>query len=166
MVILYNFGGLPMAKKAKKKAQGMKWFHFLIYFVLWLNAAVCVLNAIACFTNNSVPAEIYASYPLMKTMDLFLGAAYLIFAIFCLFTRSRLAKYKKGAPATLILFYILSLLVVLVDVVCVCKGLELDLQASISYMLEMDVLSSIISTVIMILINKVYFGKRKHLFVN
>lgn len=69
---------------AKAKTQGLKWFHFLIYFALWLNAIVCALNGIMQLTGASyeilgIAAEdMYATYPTLKTVDLVFGVAYLV----------------------------------------------------------------------------------------
>ena len=73
----------------KAKTQGMKWFHFLIYFALWLNAIVCALNGIMQLTGSSyeilgVAAEdMYATFLTLKTVDVVFGAAYIVFALFC-----------------------------------------------------------------------------------
>ena len=157
---------------AKTKNQGLKWFHFLIYFALWLNAIVCALNGIMQLTGASyeilgIAAEdMYATYPTLKTVDLVFGVAYLVFALFCIITRSRLAHFKKGAPSMLIAFYVLSALITIGSTVAGGVAMGLETQDLLNLFIEADFLGSIIGTVIAILINKVYFGKRAHMFVN
>lgn len=157
---------------AKAKTQGLKWFHFLIYFVLWLNAIVFALNGIMQLTGASyeilgIAAEdMYATYPTLKTVDLVFGVSYLVFALFCIITRSRLAHFKKGAPSMLIAFYVLSALITIGSTVAGGVAMRLEPQDLLNLFIEENFLSSIIGTVIAILINKVYFGKRAHMFVN
>ena len=140
---------------AKNKELGMKWFHFLIYFVLWLNAGAYVLLGFLLLGFA------------VDTLDMVYAGILLGFAVFCLITRSRLAKFKKGAPGCLYAVYILGnvVLVLFFNIISwmVTSGSLTDLVAML---LDPSLLSAIVGTIIAVAINKVYFNKRKHLFVN
>ena len=140
---------------AKKKELGMKWFHFLIYCVLWLNAGVCAL--LGFLLLGLVGDAFTTAY----------GIAMLAFAVFCLITRSRLAKFKKGAPGCLYAFYILGdvVLVLVFNIISwmVTGGSLNDL---VIMLLDPAFISNVVGMIIMVSLNKVYFNKRKHLFVN
>ena len=139
---------------AKNKELGMKWFHFLIYFVLWLNAIVCALEGIAVLTVST------------GIVDMVYGGAMIAFALFCIITRSRLAKFKKGAPANLYAFYILGNIVLVLAYNIASLALAGALNELPTMLLDPEFIGGIVGTIIIIAINKVYFGKRKHLFVN
>ena len=153
---------------SENKQLGMKWFHFLIYFVLWLNAASMIICSLPYF-NGSIwesPSAMYTQYPTLQSIDYIYGGALLLFGVFCIITRSRLAKFKKGAPILVYLFYIFGNLVlnlsynVLVLLVMNRAG---DL---ISMFLDPELIGSIVGTIVIVALNKVYFDKRAHLFVN
>ena len=139
---------------AKKKELGMKWFHFLIYFVLWFNAFVCAVVGAAAL-----------SFP-VNIADTAYGAAMLVFAVFCLITRSRLAKFKKGAPGCLHAFYILGNIVIDLAYNIAFLVLEGALSELPTILLDPQFIGILVGTIIIVSINKTYFGKRKHLFVN
>ncbi len=154
------------------KQQGMKWFHFLIYFVLWLNAAVCALTGGMVLSGmiyeglGASAAEIYATFPLMQTIDMAYGIGMIAFALFCILTRSRLAKFKKGAPVLLYAFYIVSIILNIGYTLGSALAMNLGVQDMLLTVLTPDTIGTIGGTIIAICINSVYFGKRAHLFVN
>ena len=133
---------------------GMKWFHFLIYFLLWVNAAIYLIEGIAMLGVS------------MGMIDTVYGVALIAFALFCIFTRSRLAKFKKGAPSNLYAFYILGNIVLLLAynvASCVLAGAFSEIPAMI---LNPEFIGSVVGTFVAVAINKTYFDKRKNLFVN
>lgn len=139
---------------AKNKQLGMKWFHFLIYFVLWLNAIVCAIEGVAVLAVST------------GTLDTVYGVAMIAFALFCIITRSRLAKFKKGAPGNLYAFYIFGNIVILLAYNIASLVLAGALNELPAMLLDPEFIGNIVGTIIILAINKVYFGKRKHLFVN
>lgn len=60
----------------------------------------------------------------------------------------------------------LSALITIGSTVAGGVAMRLEPQGLLNLFIEENFLSSIIGTVIAILINKVYFGKRAHMFVN
>ena len=95
------------------------------------------------------------------------GGAMMAFAVFCLITRSRLAKFKKGAPGCLYAFYILgNIVLVLVFNIAYWATAGGSLNELLVMLLDPEFIITIVWTIIMVSLNKVYFNKRKHLFVN
>ena len=140
---------------AKNKELGMKWFHFLIYFVLWLNAGAYVLLGFLLLGFA------------VDTLDMVYAGILLGFALFCLITRSRLAKFKKGAPGCLYTFYILgNVVLVLFFNIISWMTLGGSLNDLVIMLLDPAFISNVVGMIIMVSLNKVYFNKRKHLFVN
>ncbi len=171
MILQIIFGRFHLMKKQQTEL-GMKWYHFLIYFVLWLNAFSCIVNgytylydiAMALLTGHS---EILAD-PL-AIAQLIMGIFYVGFAIFCLVTRSHLARFKAGAPKKLYAFYLLGLIPILL--LFATLFLTSGVDGVIQYITDPELggasmIGSIIGTFVALAINKVYFGKREHLFVN
>ena len=145
------FGGIFMAKNNEL---GMKWFKFLINFLLWANAAIYLFEGMAMLSLSK------------GVVDTIYGITSIVFALFCIFTRFRLAKFKKGAPSNLYALYILeSIVLVLVYNIasCMVAGTFNEIPVMI---LTPDFISSVVGTFVVVALNKTYFDKRKHLFVN
>ncbi len=158
-------------KTVNTKPRGMKWFHFLIYFLLWFNAFGFVASGVLQLSGygyellGTSAKEIYAAFPLMEKIDLIYGVSLIVLALHCLITRSRLAKFKKRAPGWLYTYYFLDVLLSYAYMI----GNQLAMNIGITEILiasASDLIGITIGFVIALVINKTYFKKRKHLFVN
>ncbi|MGN1306156.1 MAG: zinc ribbon domain-containing protein [Faecousia sp.] len=149
-------------------APQMNWYKFLIYFALFASAVVNAINAIRFFTGlvngSSADAQwLYAIFPSWKTVDIIVGLLLLVLAAFSIFTRFRLSGYYKNGPLCLYLTYGLSALsniVYLLGVALVISGTGISLT-------DLDIVptvTSIVVSIVMIVINVLYFNKRKQLF--
>ena len=149
-------------------APQMNWYKFLIYFALFAGAVVNAINAIRFFTGlvngSSADAQwLYAFFPSWKTVDIVVGLLLLVLAAFSIFTRFRLSGYYKNGPLCLYLTYGLSALsniVYLIGVALVISGTGISLT-------DLDIIptvTSIVVSIVMVVINVVYFNKRKQLF--
>lgn len=98
-------------------------------------------------------------YSDLKTVDVLFGLLILALAVFNIITRSRLANYKSdalmflninnaAAAGVTILYALVASAVINVNVI------------------EAQQVGQISGSIIVIVINTIYFGKRKHLFVN
>ena len=150
---------------AQPEQYPMKWHKFLIYFSLWVGALVTLSAAGQLFSGshyNGLADAVYAMYgSSLKTLDLLMGIASIFLAVWAIYTRFQLARYKSGAPAKLMLLYALSLIVSLLYMICACSISGI----SFSVLLE-DNVGTLIGSVLMMFINKVYYDKRSVLFVN
>ncbi len=157
--------------KANAEGLGMKWFKFLIYFGLFFSALIYVSQAIATFdgsqydatmnllygSNESWGEIIYQMFPSLSIVDKAYGAILLIFAVLSIVMRMRLAKFKTKAASQYILF-LLSLMVVSV--------IYSIIVSFIVKSADMSLVMMVILLVIRFFLEKRYFAKREHLFVN
>lgn len=145
----------------------MKWFKFLIYFGLFAGALVNLINGINLLTGTSYGDMKYLVYRMfkdLKTLDAVIGLLTIGLAVLGVVTRFRLAKFYKNGPKLLIALYISAAVVGLLYVVgaqtivlAVVKKSMLDISGQIG---------SICSSIVMAVINGIYFKKRSDLFVN
>ena len=142
----------------------MKWFKFLIYFGLFVgaiaNAAFGVLYLTGFIYDISSGEEgvhelVYAFFSNLKTVDVVFGVLFIALAVFGIYTRFRLAGYKKNGPACLIATYAASAIISFAYMLIVCIILG-DFSDS-------D-FGSIVTSIAMIVLNYIYFKKRKSLF--
>lgn len=157
-------GNAPAYAAETKPEFPMKWFKFLIYFSLFAAAVLNGLSGISTLTGahyGGLTDTVYAVFGGMQAVDLIFGLGMIGLAAFNIYTRVRLAGFYQNGPKMLTLVYMLSMVLSIGYVVAaqvVCGGvLELDLTSLIS---------NVITSVVMIIINGVYFTKRAALFVN
>ncbi len=148
---------------------GMKWYKFLIYFSLFAGAVINVISGIPFLTGSIYDTSsgyegtsdlVYAFYPGLKTIDVMYGIVALATAVLCIVARFALAKYKKSGPALLLSVYAVGIVISIIYFIAF-KAIVTDVDLDTS-----SIVSSMVSSVVMIIINKIYFDKRKHLFVN
>lgn len=150
---------------APQKTQGMKWYKFIIYVQLILLPLSEVVNCYLTFSKKKLGDYTYYIYsfsPGIRMLDIFsclVGIGILVAAIY---VRMQLANFKKGAPRQ----YLLLLIVQTARGVIYTIGLSALLNniSGIGYSTSFDWLQ-IISLVVMIIVNHVYFDKRKQYFV-
>ena len=150
-------GGYPMA-----------WFKFLIYFMLFANAAINIFTAVTYLTGSVYLGEdmtmsdveaLYMFYPTAKMIDVIYGVLLIALAAYAIFTRFQLSGFKRRGPFLFILMYVLNLVIGLLYSISIMFTLETGLLGFISFV------PSIITSVVMIFVNIVYFRKREELFV-
>ncbi len=150
-------GGYPMA-----------WFKFLIYFMLFANAAINIFTAVTYLTGSIYLGEdmtmsdveaLYMFYPTAKMIDVIYGVLLIALAAYAIFTRFQLSGFKRRGPFLFILMYVLNLVIGLLYSISIMFTLEAGLLDFIS------LVPSIITSVVMIFVNVVYFRKREELFV-
>ncbi len=145
----------------------MKWHKFLIYFSLWLGA---VTNAIAAFSyfsgsvygSSGEASMVYSHFTGLKTIDMLFGAALIAVAVFSIVTRFALAGYKAAGPKMLMGFYAINavLSIVYLVVASVVTGI------AFGELIDSSTISSLVTSVAMVFVNKAYYDKRAELFVN
>ena len=141
---------------------GMKWYKFLIYFALWAGAIVNLIDSLQFFTGSILGDDVeilYAYYPLLKVLNLAFALILVTYAVFAIYTRYRLAQFRQNGPACLHALYLVQLAMVLIYWLAgsLILGEWLDLASGFS---------DLISSIVILCINIVYFRKRRHLFVN
>ena len=146
----------------------MAWFKFLIYFMLFANAAINIFTAVTYLTGSVYLGEdmtmsdveaLYMFYPTAKMIDVIYGVLLIALAAYAIFTRFQLSGFKRRGPFLFILMYVLNLVIGLLYSISIMFTLEASLLDFIS------LVPPIITSVVMIFVNVVYFRKREELFV-
>lgn len=150
----------------------MKWYKFLIYFSLFFGALINFVFGFNYITggiyfvqsNGEFSADmIYGFYGGgLKALDVIYGILMIALAVFGIYARSRLAKYKSNGPMCIyVLFWAGAGLTLLYNIALIAvTGLNS------SEVFNAQVSGSIGVSVGMALGNYFYFKKRKDLFVN
>ena len=143
----------------------MKWHRFLIYFALWASAVVQAATGArlltgAIYGDQSTAQQVYAYFQGVKTIDQIFGVLSLAMAAYLIYTRFQLAGMKEGAPGKLLLAYGGNLVLNVGYLV----ALSASTGIALTDIADGSITSSIISSLIMILANRVYYQKRAHLF--
>ncbi len=156
-----------MQAHSTEKPLGMAWYKFLIYFALIAGAILNIIYGINYITggiyfsqtNGQVSAEdVYYYYgDGLRFVDILFGLFLIAFAVFGIVLRNRLAKFKPDAPKLVYIFYAVSAGGSLLYAILVAAITSTQIGAS-------QVLS-IITSIVFLILNVMYFRKREHLFV-
>lgn len=147
----------------------MKWFKFLIYFSLWLGVLVNFSSAVQLFTGAQYGDEytallVYSTYDGLKDVDWIVGFLHVVLAAFTIYTRYRLAGFHENGPKMLMFLYAANPVVEIIYHIGTSIVLPADVVGSPEYILGQIVGNGLVA-VVMIVINRIYFKKRQHLFV-
>lgn len=148
-----------------KQEYGMKWYKFLIYFALFAGAVLNFVAGImalsgAMYEMEGITADmVYEYFPGLETWTMIYGFALMGVAVFRIVTRFMLAKFKKSGPACLYTLYIINVLLGTAMLLFGSQILHENLVGTSD-------IASMVSSVVMLIINIVYFKKRKSLFIN
>lgn len=152
----------PVWREAPPVGPPLKWFKFIIYVQLFLNALGYLITGIQQMTGlvyGGIRADVYTSYPALRPVDVVMGLLSLGLMVWALVVRQRLAKFRRGAPKLYLIWIGVSVGVALIYLVAASLVLgQLVMTAS--------VVGSLLGNVLLILLNMVYFRKREQLFVN
>lgn len=144
----------------------MGWFKFLIYFSLFASAVLNVLNGFQMLTGSHYGGEkdlVYQVFDGLQMVDFVIGIASLAIAAFAVYTRMRLAGYHRNGPMLLSWLYIASAVVG----VAYIAGLYVVVPEIVTESLDLtSTISSTVVSIAMVFVNRQYFKKRAHLFVN
>ena len=150
-----------------------------ILFFLFLFIAM-VLSAIGALTGSQYEGSadyIYAMFGGLKVVDILYGLVLLAFAAANIYVRQQLAGFKRDSPKLFLTLYVaeaaVSLLYAVVVIVIAISGVAAYVSAYISpFELALQVvplgqvIAVVIGAVIYVVLNKIYFDKRAHLFTN
>lgn len=140
----------------------MKWYKFVIYVQLFLSAIVSIYNAgtfLSGWHYQGSADAVYAAYAGMKALDIAMGIISIGQAGFSIIVRQRLAKFRQEGPR----WYL-----ILLGVSAATTILYLFIGSGLvgMYLFDYTTVVEIVGSVVMIVLSKIYFDKRKELFVN
>lgn len=181
------------------KEHGMLWYKILIYVVLFISAFSFLLSGMAALNQelyDGAASKLYLYAPILQVVDSFYGLAMLLLAGWAIYTRFRLAGFRRNGPRCLYILIAANLIVTLAysvaavsvlstlgkTLVDTYSGISLDSFAAISKHSDLfnlarsvgtyskTVSSKVdltwISNVIYLTLNAIYFSKRANKFVN
>ena len=148
----------------------LKWHKFLIYFALWLGALGSLLaGASLLFMGLSgSKTEPFYQLPAIRTLNIVYGVIYIAYAVYEIYTRYQLARFMKGAPKKLLIMYIIYpvLQFTYATLILVVTGLPISLLLQNKANFMENLIISVAGTGILCILHKIYYDKRKVLFVN
>ncbi len=100
------FGGSPWCPNCKQSPFPMKWYKFLIYFWLFLSAALYIYNGFTCLAVSTNSLYNSRGSVGVAVVDLIYSFLFFGLAVLALVTRFRLADYKMNAPTLVTTFFI------------------------------------------------------------
>lgn len=140
----------------------MKWYKFIIYCQLFFSAISCLANGYYMtigYQYGEYVSQIYTYFPGMQILDIITACFYFALAVYVIIVRHKLAKFQKSGPSLYISIYAISALAALLYTLIATLIIH-------SNVFSATVIGRIIANVIWLLINKKYFERRRHLFIN
>ena len=144
----------------------MKWFKFLINFSLFCGAVLNAIAGVSFLTGAYYGGDadlVYSAFESLKTVDVIMGILSFALTALGVYTRVRLAGYHRNGPKMLTYLYLANAAINIIYAIGLSMALPSDIVASV---MDSSTYSSIITSVIMVFINRSYFKKRSHLFFN
>ena len=142
----------------------MKWYKFMIYFALFAGAVLNLINGFRYLTGSiymGSQAAVYSSFPNLKTLDITMGLGLIALAVLVFVTRNALAKFKSSGPKLLTATYIVNIALSVLYYAVSMSILAISGASGIT-----DLISSCAGTLVMLIVNRVYFKNRRYMFVN
>lgn len=158
----------------------MKWYKFVIYFQLFAVAAIEVFMAIAYFSGSDVIVtglfaydetmarilyEMVDGLPILLTCE---GITSVLMAVLAIITRQKLAYFDELGPKLYVNWYLINAgmtsMYIVISMVMISQAL--GITDGIGTAIVGKVGANCTISIVMYVLNKVYFDKRKEYFVN
>ena len=142
----------------------MKWHNFQMVIMI-IGAILTMINGLmtisgTVYLRQGVSADnVYAVYPGLKSTDVMYGIAVICLGIFEWIVRNKLNKFCANGPTMLKTLYIASIAVELIYLAAASSATNINL-------FDASTIGSITGSVLFFIINSVYYGRRKGLFIN
>lgn len=142
----------------------MKYHKFLIYFSLWLGAAINLLGGIAIVTGMILGEDmqaVYAAFPGYQALNVVYGCILLLLAAVCVAVRTALARYRRRGPKMLIALLTVNL--ILAPLYGVLAGAVTRIP--LGQLMDASDAAQFAGTLAIVIATFVYYKKRESLFV-
>ena len=140
----------------------MGWHKFLMVIFI-IGGIISILNGITMLTGiqysmqGADPDAVYSYFPGLRMWDYVYGVICIALGVFQIYVRNRLNGFYANGPKLLMIFYIVGI---------VTSVLYLFNASAIIGDAPVESIGSVIVSVVMMIINYIYYRKRKELFVN
>lgn len=163
----------PSVSAAAGADRGMVWYHIIIYLQLFAAAVAFIGAGIVLLTGShygNAATYVYALMPSLHTYDILFGISVLAFAVYCIYVRFSLAKYEQKGPTLYLWVYVLSIVLpgiyLLLYISTVGRLSSYAVESVLKSSTGIELVMYFVLDIVMIIVNKIYFDKRKHLFIN
>ncbi len=147
----------PPKKIQHTEDRPMKWFMFLVYFLLIVGPIFRVISGVRSMSGNAYANadQVYLAFPMLRDLDILMGILSIVEAAALLFARHWMVKgLKKGVKWYLI--------------ICIASTTAALLYTLIGSAIIKTLVTQNLFTVgfniIYIILNKIYFDKRAEMF--
>lgn len=147
----------PPKKIQHTEDRPMKWFMFLVYFLLIVGPLFRVISGVRAMSGNAYANadQIYLAFPMLRDLDILMGILSIAEAPALLFARHWMVKgLKKGVKCYLIICIASTAAALLYTLI----------GSAIIKTLVTQNLFTIGVSIIYIILNKIYFDKRAEMF--
>ena len=155
----------PVYQQPWQAEAPMKWYKFLIYFLLFASAVLNAITGVQMITGSMYGGSaemVYVYFDGLQVLDVVMGLAVFGMVALAIFARFRLAGFYRNGPMLLVATYGANLVFYLIYMI----GLVCILPTELVGELAPTFVGSMVGSIVMVIVNKIYFDKRKHLFVN
>lgn len=165
----YYQNNIPYTQQSVQPELGMKWFKFVIYFQLFLSALVNIINGFRISTglHYGVTSRqldyIYNHFDGLKMLDVCIGICIVVLGVLALITRFMLSGYKKCGPSMYIGLLIAN---IVIGFIYIAAFYFIVSSVSPDVSISGDTFITLETNMTLLVLNIIYFKKRKHLFVN
>ena len=156
-------GRQPEQPKKEKKiintAQGMMLWHKIVLFLVGIKAARCLVrgaSVLSRYVDKAVPDSMTA----LRDFFLGIGIVNVAVGVFALIVLSRLGRHMRSGPGSVKILYGMSIAGALILSTWLTSILP---NADIS---KLGLHDSILTDVILLIVNSIYYGRHKDVFVN
>lgn len=150
--------------EAPANSYPMRWHRFLMVMML-ISGVLTVANGLTAMTGSSylidgLEAEyIYSAFPGVKTCDQAYGVALIAIGVFEFIVRGRLRSFQRSGPLSMKVMYVLSIAANLIYLAAASSAAGIGLISS-------SFRESAVFSLVLLVINSIYYGRRRDLFVN
>lgn len=156
--------GTAVVQQPYTAQKPMNWFKFLIYFSLWAGGIINIISGFSTMFGlhyAEFAEATYRFFPGQRTVDILYGIVCILMGIYAIVTRFQLARFRKNAPAILYGMYALY-------IVFPCMYLFATAAVTLIPLMQLidaEMIGQLIGTAVMIVVNVIYFGKRRDMFI-
>lgn len=157
----------PQAESGAEAPAGsypMRWHRFLMVMMV-IGGVLTVANGLTAMTGSSylidgLEAEyIYSAFPGVKTCDQVYGVALIAIGVFEFIVRGRLRSFQRSGPLSMKVMYILSIAANLIYLAAASSVTSIRMISS-------SFRESAVFSLVLLVINSIYYGRRRDMFVN
>ena len=158
----YQPNPAPVYYAADSGELPMRWYKFVIWVQLFLNALLNIVSGIMTMTGAHYQGQatvVYMVYGSLKGLDIVIGIMMLVLAGGAIWVRQMLSKFQKMGPTAYVILLASNGIVNLIYAIMVSAITRLNA-------FSVTVISQIIASIALCICNYIYFNKRKSMFVN